>query len=670
MKVSFKMKIILPVVFAVFVSFTIASVLIFGSVKREAINVATNSAKHELEKYSNSLAGDIRSNIHVAKTLSNLAEVITGSSQKMSRNEVMDVLVNVLESNKAIYDAWILWEPNKYSPEDSSLGEESHVFKNRFSPMAYREGDKILRYHATIRDDNTGIDDWYYLPLKTGKFNITKPTVYDMAGQTVALITISVPFRHNGEVVGVAGIDMAISYFKDIIANIKFYDTGYAYLLSNKNEFFAHPKKEVIGTNISKYFPGVEENIKNLKDYSITQKSVASGKKSLFLLHPFKIDGTDYTLSMGMGVPIEEFYSFLTPIKVMTIIIVIISVAVISVLIYFIVANLVKKLGGEPDHVIDIMRTISKGDFSHDLKVSPNDTTSLVYSVQSMVTELKAMLAQIINNANTLRDTSVTLSSGANELSAGTQSQSESSSQIAAATAEMTQTTQEIAQNLSDISVYSSETADKAQNSKNSVNESTNGVLRIKDTVDTSSQLVTELGVSSDQIIEIVSVISDIADQTNLLALNAAIEAARAGEHGRGFAVVADEVRKLAERTQTATTEISDLVTTTQSGIKKVIGSMSEVQENVDSGVELSEQVAESLDVIVESVNSLEGMVTSISSATSEMASTSGQIQMDIDAVATVSEEITQTSNHIAESSSNLEAMSDDMRDLVDQFKI
>jgi len=234
----------------------------------------------------------------------------------------------------------------------------------------------------------------------------------------------------------------------------------------------------------------------------------------------------------------------------------------------------------------------------------------------------------------------------------------------------MTQTTQEIAQNLSDISVYSAETSDKAKHSKESVNESTEGVMKIKNTVDLSSQLVTKLGTSSEQIIEIVSVISDIADQTNLLALNAAIEAARAGEHGRGFAVVADEVRKLAERTQTATTEISELVTKTQSGIKNVISSMTEVKGNVDEGVKLSELVAESLDVIVESVNSLEEMVTSISSATSEMASTSNQIQMDIDAVATVSSEITDTSNHIAESSSNLENMSDDMKSLVSQFKI
>uniref|UniRef100_UPI0039E55F15 methyl-accepting chemotaxis protein n=1 Tax=Seleniivibrio woodruffii TaxID=1078050 RepID=UPI0039E55F15 len=259
---------------------------------------------------------------------------------------------------------------------------------------------------------------------------------------------------------------------------------------------------------------------------------------------------------------------------------------------------------------------------------------------------------------------------GALELSAGMAEQSGSTAVIATAATEMNSTTNDIAKNLSDISEFARLTWEKVNSGKRAVEESLSGVMRIKDTVDESAELVQGLGRKSEEINNIVGVISDIADQTNLLALNAAIEAARAGENGRGFAVVADEVRKLAERTQQATTEISSLVAGTRTEVGRVTSSMGGVTGQVSTGVTSSEHVAKILNELEQEVAKLQSMVGNISSATHEMAATSDQIYNDIRGVADISSEVKNTADHIAENSSGLAEISDSLKRSMERFKV
>ena len=181
---------------------------------------------------------------------------------------------------------------------------------------------------------------------------------------------------------------------------------------------------------------------------------------------------------------------------------------------------------------------------------------------------------------------------------------------------------------------------------------------------------MTSLSELSKKIGDIIGIINEIADQTNLLALNAAIEAARAGEHGRGFAVVADEVRKLAERTTGATSEVSGIIREIQNNVTSAVTSIERVTAKVDKGVDLSSKAGAELRTIVKSVEDLQQMVQQIATAIEEMSATSDQIGKDIESISNISGETSQSSNEVLKASHELSRLGVDLQGIARQFEV
>ncbi|MGA9120472.1 MAG: methyl-accepting chemotaxis protein, partial [Bacteroidota bacterium] len=202
------------------------------------------------------------------------------------------------------------------------------------------------------------------------------------------------------------------------------------------------------------------------------------------------------------------------------------------------------------------------------------------------------------------------------------------------------------------------------------VDETVVGMKRIAEVVNKSAATVKALGKSSDQIGEIIGVIDDIADQTNLLALNAAIEAARAGEQGRGFAVVADEVRKLAERTTKATKEIAGMIKAIQADTTGAVSSMAEGTKEVDEGIKLADKAGVSLNEIVEVSQKVTDMVSQIAAASEEQSSASEQISKNVEAISTVTAETAQGVQQIARAAEDLNRLTENLQQLLSRFKL
>jgi methyl-accepting chemotaxis protein len=202
------------------------------------------------------------------------------------------------------------------------------------------------------------------------------------------------------------------------------------------------------------------------------------------------------------------------------------------------------------------------------------------------------------------------------------------------------------------------------------VSQTIEGMNRVAEVVKKSAETVQALGKSSDQIGEIVQVIDDIADQTNLLALNAAIEAARAGEQGRGFAVVADEVRKLAERTTKATKEIAAMIKQIQKDTEGAVISMKLGTEEVERGKSLADKAGQSLNQIISSADEVVDIVTQVAAASEEQSSAAEQISKNVEAISSVTNESAIGVQHIARAAEDLNRLTVNLHEMISRFKI
>jgi methyl-accepting chemotaxis protein len=262
------------------------------------------------------------------------------------------------------------------------------------------------------------------------------------------------------------------------------------------------------------------------------------------------------------------------------------------------------------------------------------------------------------------------ISSSTEEMAAGAQEQSSQATEVAGAVEQMTKTIYETTKNTTQATEASKNAGKSAKEGGRVVEETIHGMNRIAEVVKKSAETVQALGKSSDQIGEIVQVIDDIADQTNLLALNAAIEAARAGEQGRGFAVVADEVRKLAERTTKATKEIATMIKQIQKDTSGAVESMQQGTEEVEAGKLLAEKAGSSLQEIIHGAEQVVDIETQVAAASEEQSSAAEQISKNIESISSVTQESASGIQQIAHASEDLNRLTLNLQELVAQFKV
>ncbi|MFZ0630719.1 MAG: methyl-accepting chemotaxis protein [Acidobacteriaceae bacterium] len=321
--------------------------------------------------------------------------------------------------------------------------------------------------------------------------------------------------------------------------------------------------------------------------------------------------------------------------------------------------------------VKETLERMAQKDFTSHILVTGSDEIGGVGVALNILSDaVRQALQSVAASADTLASSTVEISTRASQSASNAKAQSTKTGQIAAAAQEMTATIAEISRNTENAANASRESAETAQQGGTVMQAAAATMEKIAAATGTASEKMSSLAVRSDEIGKVVSVIQEISEQTNLLALNAAIESARAGEHGRGFAVVAGEVRRLAERTRSATEEIAATIRTMQEETQATLQVMQDSNSAVSAGIEETTRARHSLDSIIHSSKQVEQQIQLIASAATEQTAASGEISHSAEEISSLSIENTQGAEEAVAALNGLASLANDLDRIIQQFRL
>ncbi|WP_019558876.1 methyl-accepting chemotaxis protein [Thioalkalivibrio sp. ALE12] len=347
----------------------------------------------------------------------------------------------------------------------------------------------------------------------------------------------------------------------------------------------------------------------------------------------------------------------------------VIAVVLGALLAWFLTRSIVRPLCQTVDRLNDIAS--GEGDLTRQLKVSgKNELGDLSIAFNNFVEKIRVLIQQVAAGSDQVAAAANELSATSEETNEQVRRQKAETDQVATAMNEMTATVQEVARNAADAAAAAQTTDQDANAGQQVVQKTVTAINGLSTQVDSAAEVVSRLSQDAEEINKVLEVIGDIADQTNLLALNAAIEAARAGEQGRGFAVVADEVRTLASRTQDSTHEIQQMIERVQTGTREAVQAMEDGRAKAHESVEQVNLAGESLVAITQSVTRISDMNTQIASAAEEQSTVAEEINRNVANITEVLDQTASGSEQIRNASEELSKLASEQQQRVGQFKV
>ena len=532
------------------------------------------------------------------------ADAMTLNLKSINNIDVaMSLTDEYIKSDDLIFGSGYWFEPNAYDSAQKYYG-----------PYKYKDGGNIkLTWDYSNAEYDYFKYDWYKKGLATDNIAWSEP-FYDEVSK-ITMLTIAKPIIKDNKKVGVVTVDLAINQLEDYIKSIKVGEQGYAFIVTGDGYYLATTDAEKnLKVKISEDSVGkisqVGKTITDAKE-SMLVRNDAFGADSYVSVTPIGTTG----LKLVLVLPTEEFHAGINKIMYANIMVFVMILIAISLLIIYLFNN---RINMPLTKLIGSAKGLASGDLTTAVSAERDDEIGeLAENFKIMSNNFKKIITDVNRMAQQVASSGQELCSGSEQSAVGTQEIAQSIVKVAEAVAEQSTLIDKAAESVAVISNSINTASDSAEKTLENVESSAvsakNGYTSVKSAIgqmenidakiNEAAETVLKLGTQSKQIGEIVSTISDIAGQTNLLALNAAIEAARAGEQGRGFAVVADEVRKLAEQSQVAAKHIADLIREIQTQTTKAVEFMETGTQEVKLGSQLVGDAGKTFSEIVTKVD-------------------------------------------------------------------